>query len=211
MKNSILSIVAVLLLSFAGVAQDYDADLQSLLPRIGSAKTSADYAMLASQFGSLAQSEPNRWEASYWSAHCYVLQAFSEKDSEKIDAVLDKAEPVVERLIKAHPDEAEFYVLMAMLNQARIGVSPMVRGMKYSGIASDNIEEALKLEPDNPRAWYLKAANVYHTPSMFGGGKEKAKPLFQTAAEKFGTYKPKSPYYPNWGKEQNEAMLKLCE
>lgn len=210
MKNLALAFFIPLLISFTLSAQNYDADLQTLLPRIGSAKTGADYALVASQLNSLAQSEPGRWEAPFWSAHCLVLQAFSEKEAGKIDPILDQAESLLEKLIQKHPDEAEFYVLMAMLNQARISVNPMTRGMKYSGLADKNIEKAMKLDPDNPRAWYLKASNVLYTPAMFGGGKEKARPVFETAAEKFNTYKPRSPYHPDWGREQNDAKIKAC-
>ncbi|PKP27726.1 MAG: hypothetical protein CVU06_01220 [Bacteroidetes bacterium HGW-Bacteroidetes-22] len=210
MKTSIFTLFATFMLSFTGMTQDYDADLQSLLPRIGSAKTGADYALVASQLNSLAQSEPGRWEASFWSAHCMVLQAFSENETGEVDPILDQAEIILDKLIASNPDEAEFYVLMAMLDQARISVNPMTRGMKYSGLANDNINKAMKLDPDNPRAWYLKASNVLYTPMMFGGGKEKAKPIFETAAQKFDSYKIRSPYHPDWGKEQNAAKIKEC-
>jgi len=48
-------------------------------------------------------------------------------------------------------------------------------------------------------------------PKMFGGGKEAAKPLFQKANEKFLSFKPADVLSPNWGKEQNEQLLKSCE
>ncbi|MDD2964693.1 MAG: hypothetical protein PHQ65_17770 [Bacteroidales bacterium] len=211
MKTSILTSIFALFVAITGFSQDYDSDLQALLPRIGQAKSAADYSLLASQLGSLAQSEPNRWEASFWSAHCMVLQAFAETDSDKVDPILDAAEPVVEKLIKQQPTEAEFYVLKAMLNQARIGVNPMLRGMKYSGRANDNLDLALQFDAANPRAWHLKGSNTYFTPAMFGGGKKRAMPMLQKADSLFKTYKPHSPYHPNWGADRNAEMLQSCE
>lgn len=211
MKTSIFSFLFLITLSLSGLAQDYDADLQSLLPQIGTATKPAELSLLASQLSSLAKGEPNRWEASFWAAHCMVLQAFGEKDADKVDPILDQAEPVIEKLIKMKPTEPEFYVLRAMLNQARIAVNPMLRGMKYAGRANDNLDLAIELDANNPRAWHLKGANVFGTPSMFGGGKEKAKPLFQKAGSLFSTYTQRSPYHPNWGKEQNDKMLKACD
>lgn len=210
MKTSILTFIVAFFFAVSVSAQDYDSDLQSLMPRLGEAKTAADYGLLASQLGSLARSEPARWEASFWSAHCMVLQAFAETDSDKVDPILDAAEPVVEKLIKQQPTEPEFYILKAMLNQARIGVNPMVRGMQYSGRANDNLELALQFDASNPRAWYLKGSNTYFTPAMFGGGKKRAMPMLQKADSLFKTYKPRSPYHPNWGADRNAEMLKAC-
>ena len=52
-------------------------------------------------------------------------------------------------------------------------------------------------------------APVVLLPVQFGGGKDKAKPLFEKAVALFKAAQPK-PLYPNWGKEQAEAQLALC-
>jgi hypothetical protein len=37
-----------------------------------------------------------------------------------------------------------------------------------------------------------------------------AKPIFEIARQKFDTFEPESPLWPNWGKEMNEEeLLKL--
>jgi hypothetical protein len=44
-------------------------------------------------------------------------------------------------------------------------------------------------------------------PEAFGGGKAVARPIFETAQQKFENFKPLSPLWPNWGKEMNEEEL----
>jgi len=52
--------------------------------------------------------------------------------------------------------------------------------------------------------------NTFYTPKMFGGGKDNALPLFTQAKEKFDKFVPKLDINPNWGKNQNEDMIKQC-
>ena len=49
------------------------------------------------------------------------------------------------------------------------------------------------------------------TPAMFGGGKDKAKPVFQKALEMYETFKPASSIAPNWGKNSCSYFIKECD
>ncbi len=69
---------------------------------------------------------------------------------------------------------------------------------------------AIKMNPDNPRIYYLQGESIFNTPPAFGGGKEKAKPLFEKALVLFKTDKPK-PLYPNWGMQRTEEQLAKCQ
>lgn len=84
----------------------------------------------------------------------------------------------------------------------------MMRGMKYSGLANDDLAVAIEIDKNNPRAWFLKAMNTYYTPAMFGGGKEKACPLFQKASGLFAGQNKEAKI--GWGAEINSQMLKSC-
>ncbi len=44
-------------------------------------------------------------------------------------------------------------------------------------------------------------------PEAFGGGKEKAKGVFDKAISQFSTFKAKSNLYPNWGENNTKYML----
>lgn len=204
-----LSVVIALVAMVGAYAQDYSADVDTLVQRMGKEKERINFALYATQFQNLAQTEPNRWEACYYMVYCKVMQAYNEK-GEKIDAILDEAEPLLTALKKISPNESEFYVLEAMLNQARIGVSPMTRGMKYSQIYNQLLDKAIVLNPENPRAYLIKGIGILNMPAMFGGGADNAKPLFEKAKEKFAIFKAPSNIYPSWGYQMNEGMLAKC-
>ena len=71
-------------------------------------------------------------------------------------------------------------------------------------------ELAKKHDPDNPRLYLVDGMNSYYTPEMFGGGVDKAQPLFEKSYELFKTYKPVDETYPNWGIDQVCGYLALC-
>jgi hypothetical protein len=55
---------------------------------------------------------------------------------------------------------------------------------------------------------YLLLGNdLFFRPSMFGGGAEKAKPLYEKAQELFATFKPATVLSPVWGEKMTNAML----
>ena len=87
----------------------------------------------------------------------------------------------------------------------------MQRYMEYGKESAANLEAAMQQDPANPRPYYLKGTNLKYTPEQFGGGCKNAKPVLQTALEKYATFKPANELNPDWGKQIVEKMLKDCE
>jgi hypothetical protein len=71
------------------------------------------------------------------------------------------------------------------------------------------LEEAKKLDPENPRVYLQEGIDKYYTPEQFGGSKAEAKQLFQEAAKKMETFKPASSIHPSWGASQIKYFLSL--
>lgn len=130
-----------------------------------------------------------------------------EPDLTKKDPILDKAQRFLDRAFKIAPEESELFALQAFLYPSRIIVDPMGRGVEYMGIMNRALEEAIRLNPENPRSYYLRAITVLNMPENFGGGAKVAKPIFEEAKLKFNAFQPKTSISPNWGKEQNEIEL----
>ncbi|MCE1168867.1 MAG: hypothetical protein LWX70_12300 [Sphingobacteriia bacterium] len=188
--------------------QSVEMLFDSLTNQISKAEKPSDYALLAASFNALTAMESAPWEAGYYHSYCLLMEANGTDTDSKKDALLDQAETKVNELLKMMPREDELYVLRAFINQVRISVSPMMRGMKYSGLANDDLAVAIEIDKNNPRAWFLKAMNTYYTPAMFGGGKEKACPLFQKASGLFAGQNKEAKI--GWGAEINSQMLKSC-
>jgi len=207
MKTSIF-ILAMILLSVFGKANDaYQKAMSQSIEKLFQAKTIPEYVEIANQFERISQIEKAEWLPLYYASFSYIMISFQEAENAKKDMYLDQAQKYLDRAMAIESNESELYMLQGFLYPSRINIDPMARGMLYMG----KMNESLALNPDNPRVYYLRATMTYHMPEAYGGGAAKALPLFQTAAEKFQIFKPKTELSPNWGKEMNEAELKKIQ
>jgi hypothetical protein len=76
--------------------------------------------------------------------------------------------------------------------------------------ANEMFDLAIKINPENPRGYYLKGVTVLNTPEFFGGGKVPAKPILTQAVSKYVSNKSSVAFYPNWGKDDCEKQLAKC-
>jgi hypothetical protein len=164
---------------------------------------------VAAKLERAASAKPTDWLPRYYQAYALLINVFqSKEDGDAKDKTLDQAEAALAQARKLHGDESELLVLQAYIYQARLGVSPMMRSMKYSGMVNETVAQAKKLNPANPRAYLVGANNVNFTPKMFGGGPDVAKPLYEEAQAKYAAFKPTGPLMPNWGQRQLQGRLK---
>jgi hypothetical protein len=169
----------------------------------------AQLKQLASKFERASTVAPTDWLPAYYQAYALMLTSFQSKEDEEVkDKYLDQAEAALARAGKQGGDASEQLVLQAYIHQARLGISPMTRAMKYPRLVTEALEAAKKHNPNNPRIYLVEANNVYYTPKMFGGGAEAAKPLYEQAQAKFAAFKPANSLAPNWGERQLLGRLK---
>ena len=211
MKTSIL-ILALILLSGVGFANEaYQKAMSQSIEKLFQAKTIPEYVEVANQFERISQIEKAEWLPLYYASYAYIIISFQEAENTKKDQYLDQAQKYLDQAMAIEPNESELYMLQGFLYPSRINIDPMARGMLYMGKMNESLDKALALNPDNPRVYYLRATMTYHMPEAYGGGAAKALPLFQTAAEKFQIFKPKTELSPNWGKEMNDIEFKKIQ
>ncbi|MBA9079281.1 hypothetical protein [Rufibacter quisquiliarum] len=196
---------------FANAQAKYQAALTDALAKMEASKNAEEMQNSANQLTRIANAEPKEWLPNYYAAYAHINLTFLLKDEDQRDQTLDKAQVFLDRALKLQPKESELYVLQGYLHQARLVISPMMRGMKYSGLATTALEKATQLNPNNPRAYFLLGQNAFNTPKMFGGGAEAAKPILAKAKEKYAAYKPASSLLPNWGESRALALLAKCQ
>lgn len=190
-------------------SSNYEEVMTANIQKINAASGTSELTALANQFERIGNAETGKWHPRYYSAYCYVLAtAVGEMAAEDKHKLLDLAQAQMDVLLKSFKTESEIFVLQAFVYQMRI--TDMMKGMKYSGLSNESLDEAEKLNPNNPRVYYLRGTNTFHTPKAFGGGSEKAKPLFEKAAGLFETQKPVNALEPAWGSEHNKQMLAEC-
>ena len=205
------TIITLLFVAIASTAfsSKYEEIMKTNIDKLYELNSSVELQALANQFERISNAEPDKWLPDYYAAYCYIRSTFfDEMDADAKHVQLDKAQQIVDKLLKSNDNESEVYTLQALLFQLRI--TDMTKGAKYSKKAADAIAAAEKLNPENPRVYYLRGSNTFHTPKFFGGGAEKAKPDLEKAAKMFETQKPNDPLMPTWGAYHNQQLLGQC-
>lgn len=186
----------------------YAATMQKNISLLDSAKTLDQLQSLAGTFERIGDAEKTQWLPYYYAALAQTwigwIPDVKDKDanSTKINAYLAKAEAIEKN--------AETYAVENMSATQQMLVDPQSRWMTNGKDASTALQNGMTADPNNPRLYYLQAMSLMNTPAQFGGGKDKAKPVFEKSIALFKAAQPK-PLYPKWGQTQAEAGLAQCQ
>jgi hypothetical protein len=186
----------------------YAATMQKNITLLDSAKTLDQLQNLAGTFERIGDAEKTQWLPYYYAALAQTwigwMPDVKDKDanSTKINAYLAKAEAIEKN--------AETYAVENMSATQQMLVDPQSRWMTNGKDASTALQNGMTADPNNPRLYYLQAMSLMNTPAQFGGGKDKAKPVFEKSIALFKAAQPK-PLYPKWGQKQAEAGLAQCQ
>lgn len=212
MKQLLFTFFCFAMLNSASAQSErYTGAMQKNFEAMASANTPADMLDVSNAFERIANAEKNQWLPFYYSSLSKVWYAFMLNDPKQYDQIADQCDSLIAKAEALEKNNSEISLLKAMLATLRMVVDPMSRYMKYGMMSNQFIEESKKLDPTNPRPYMWQAQGVSKTPEQFGGGCDKAKPIFEQSLELFKTFKPKSPMYPNWGKEQTEKAYAECK
>lgn len=210
MKRSILTTLVIAFAMISCAQSPFESAIKESLSLLDSAKTTDDMQSVVGRFERIAMTETTRWEPLYWAAFAQINLSFRLNDGEDKDAILDLAEANIEKAMENNGDKSELFALQGFLYQGRIQVNPM-RGMKFSQKAAEMFEKSLEANPENPRALFLMAQNIFHTPKMFGGGAVNALPKALAAKEKFEKEKGNEGIGPKWGSKSNLRVIEACK
>jgi len=205
--NLLLAAILIFALTFAQ-SDRYTEAMKKNLALFDSAKTTADYEALSAAFERIGDAEKTQWLPYYYAGLALTTAGWQDakldKDAnaEKIKTICDKAD--------ALQKTSEICEIRNMAATQEMLIDPPTRWATYGKEASAALQQGMQLDPNNPRLYYLQAMSVYGTPEAFGGGKEKAKPIFEKSVELFKAQQPK-PLYPDWGQKQAEDMLAKCQ
>ena len=211
MKN--IFFVLMLMLNFYAGAQisNYENIMFEKVSDIESSlKNSEAIFALGNSFEEIANLEKEQWLPYYYASYCYVMAAFMQKDTSKIDLLAGKAEELLNKADLLNKNNSEITCIRSLIASARIMVNPYLRGMKYGIIAGQMFNKAKLENPDNPRVYFLEAQSLKFMPEEYGGGCKNAKPILETAIEKYSNFKIESNVHPNWGYEGVVELLDEC-
>jgi hypothetical protein len=182
------------------------------LSMFDSAKTAQDFQNIAAAFERIGDAEKTQWLPYYYAGLALSTMGWVDQNvdkdanAEKIKSYCDKAEA----LTTDNADKSEIAALRNMAATQQMIVDPQTRWQTYGMEAAQALQQGMQENPNNPRLYYLQGQSLFNTPEQFGGGKDKAKPVFEKAVELFKAEQPK-PLYPHWGQQQAVDMLAKCQ
>lgn len=179
--------------------------LQQAVARLDSARTPADWQQARAQFERLSSVEPAAWLPCYYQAFTDIELFFRTSDEKERMQYLEDASICLDKLKdlkrKDPKERSEITALRGYLLYARVAANPGENGPKYAGTVIALFQEALKSNPDNPRALLLHAsfrrrmaAAMQQTYQEYETDMKRASALLE---------QPVSPLeFPHWGKIQ---------
>jgi hypothetical protein len=208
MKKMILALVLFASLTAGAQTDKYTQSMQANLSQLDSGRTVDQLQSLAAAFERIGDAEKTKWLPYYYAALAQTWIGWrpetKDKDAnaEKTKAFLAKAESIEKN--------SELYSIENMTATQQMMMDPQSRWSTYGQEAAAALQKGLQADPNNPRLYYLQAMTLFNTPPQFGGGKDKAKPLFEKSITLFKSAQPK-PLYPDWGQKEAENMLAQCQ
>jgi tetratricopeptide (TPR) repeat protein len=127
-------------------------------------------------------------------------------DEDGARPLLEQADEVLERAAKRLALPESHAVRASVLGQLIATSRNPLTGMRLGPKSGGLLDEAERLDARNPRVWLLKGMSAMYTPSMFGGGLDKAEAHLQRARALFAADRP-APARPAWGEAETYAYL----
>ncbi len=212
MKRLFFSIALIAIAVFSNAQSDkFAGAMQAGFDKMKTAQSPADWQSLAATFERIANAEKNQWLPYYYAALALSTQGWMDQQLDK-DANSTKIKElckIADGLTTDPKDKAELLSVVNMACTQQMMVDAMSRWMTYGQEAGKALQDAMQLDPSNPRLYYLQGMSLFGTPEQFGGGKDKAKPLFEKALALYESANVK-PMYPDWGKEETVKMIAQC-
>ena len=188
----------------------YVAAMQAGIEKIGTCQSPVDFLNVINQFERIGNVNQDEWLPDYWAAYSYAMASYYLPDVAAKDQYLQKAEDLVAGIKQGKAND-ELLVLEAFLAQSRMNVDPQNRFATYGSKANLLLEQALEINPENPRIYNLKGRSIFYTPEQFGGGKVAARPLLELALAKYGAFNLASAIHPSWGEDYTQDLYRQCE
>jgi len=205
--KKIITSIALLYVVLATAQGQFEQGMEKAFQLWGEGKNTEASAM----FERIAAAEKKSWLPNYYVALVNTTTAFGTKDKEEISLLLDKAQNALDVELIKTPNNAELLVMQAMIHTAWIVYDPMTNGQKLSGTVMEIYGKAEAIAPENPRVIIGKAEFEIGGAKFWGTDIKPICAQIEKAVGLFATFKPETPFSPNWGLERAQEALKNCK
>jgi len=211
MKSTLITLIIFFAITLSN-AQDvkYVKAMEKNIAMIDSAGKESSPASMQNAYNGferIANANPKEWLPLYYQSFCELMMGMRQTENMKKDEYYEKAEALINKADSIQPDNSEIYVMKSFVSSMQLSVDPQARGQKLGMKSGMLLNKAIQLDPENPRAYFLKGQGLIYTPAQWGGGKDKAIPVLETAVQKFAKFKPANTIVPHWGEARAKAAL----
>jgi len=105
----------------------------------------------------------------------------------------------------------EWYVLKGLNETLELITDPMNKGMTQSPIINKAYEQAVKLNPNNPRAVYSLASFHLNSAKFMKVDIPYYCQMLEKSIVLFDEQKSDVPFYPSWGKDWAVKTQEICK
>ena len=189
----------------------YYEKMKSSLYTLYKAGNYETFNMISLRLKKIAEEEETKWVPYYHASYAFIMTAFMAKEKYAIEELVNQAQNMIDKANEYSPNNDEITALQGFVYQARMINKTGKPGADWTKKAVKEYDHARFLNPENPRPYYLIGQMLYRLPPAYGGNKENACKHFIDAVEKYESFKPRSEFSPNWGKEANAIMLSKCK
>jgi len=187
----------------AGTVLASAADPSVLIAQVERAVVMNDVELLLEYERELRVDHPDdRYSRAY--VHWRLSYAVGPERKKEHSEHLKEARAILEELVADDATHAEAHALLGSVIGGQI-TNPF-KGMVLGPKSTRALDRAFELEPTNPRVSFLQGVGAFFTPSMFGGGVDKAEAKL-AEAEAFFAAEPPGKAWPSWGRVDVQAWM----
>lgn len=199
---SLLVVTLSLTLGIQLTAQNEEAYQKAMVTAIDQfdqVKDAASLQVCKNSFERIATSYPERWLPVYYAAYLNTELVYWEMKSEQNNQRLEAAEKYLQQLEELKDaDRSEVANLWGYFTMCRISLNPQTLGQELYQPTVTKFEEAMRLNPANPRPVILLAFFEQNLPPFLQSARNKAEE--KKKAEELFNREQKSYTAPYWGK-----------
>jgi len=211
MKKKIITLFLCIPLFTMAYASGYEENMRKAGDKFNEASTTEQIVNVINMYERLAEANKQEWLPLYYASYACLSAGYKEENSDKKDQLYQEGLTFIERAKTIRKNESELLAMEGYLKLMYIANKPMLRAPTQTGEALGILKQAKELDPSNPRPWLIQGQNTFHTPSFFGGGAEKARPMLEKAMALYKTFNPSGDLMPSWGQQRCEQLLGECK